>query len=134
MIQEIIGAMIITFLYLTQTEEKTKMSGDPAITTLIIAASAVAIIAYGITSPVTNGASNYNPASAMAVTWSMIFKGNLDDTDQTWMFLFFSYFGSLLAVFMFECIYKKAMVTVEEQEERDDDSDQHDALISPTAA
>jgi len=44
---EIIGTMIITFLYLTQTEEKTKMSSDPAITTLIIAATYVAVVAFG---------------------------------------------------------------------------------------
>lgn len=36
---ETIGAFFVTFLYLTQTEEKTKLSKDPAITTLIIAAA-----------------------------------------------------------------------------------------------
>ena len=39
---EIIGSFFLAFLYLTQTEAKTKLSKDPAITTLIIAAAYVA--------------------------------------------------------------------------------------------
>ena len=42
MTSEAIGAFFVTFLYLTQTEEKTKLSSDPAITTLIIASSYLA--------------------------------------------------------------------------------------------
>ena len=42
MVAEAIGAFFVTFLYLTQTEDKTKLSNDPAITTLIIAASYLA--------------------------------------------------------------------------------------------
>jgi glycerol uptake facilitator-like aquaporin len=36
---EVIGSFFVVFLYLTQTEAKTKLSKDPAITTLIIAAA-----------------------------------------------------------------------------------------------
>lgn len=36
---EVMGTAILVFLYLTQTEEKTKLSDDNAITTLIIAAA-----------------------------------------------------------------------------------------------
>jgi glycerol uptake facilitator-like aquaporin len=39
---EILGSFFLAFLYLTQTEEKTKLSKDPAITTLIIAAAYIA--------------------------------------------------------------------------------------------
>ncbi len=42
MAAEVIGAFFVSFLYLTQTENKTKISNDPAITTLIIAASYLA--------------------------------------------------------------------------------------------
>ena len=42
MASEAIGAFFVTFLYLTQTEEKTKLSSDPAITTLIIASAYMA--------------------------------------------------------------------------------------------
>lgn len=37
MVLEVMGTAILVFLYLTQTEEKTKLSDDNAITTLIIA-------------------------------------------------------------------------------------------------
>lgn len=47
MLAETIGSMLITFLYLTQTEEKTKMSSDPAITTLIISATYAAVVGMG---------------------------------------------------------------------------------------
>ena len=39
---ETIGSFFLAFLYLTQTENKTKISNDPAITTLIIASSYLA--------------------------------------------------------------------------------------------
>ena len=42
MASETIGAFFVSFLYLTQTEKKTKISEDPAITTLIIASSYLA--------------------------------------------------------------------------------------------
>ena len=71
---EILGAMIITFLYLTQTEEHTKMSPDPAITTLIIAATYTAVV--GISeSPaisVTSG-SPFNPAAAAGIGAAITF-------------------------------------------------------------
>ena len=41
-ISETIGSFFLAFLYLTQTENKTKMSNDPAITTLIIASAYLA--------------------------------------------------------------------------------------------
>lgn len=41
---EIIGSFFLAFLYLTQTEEKTKLSKDPAITTLIIASAYIAAL------------------------------------------------------------------------------------------
>lgn len=41
---EVLGSFFVAFLYLTQTEAKTKLSQDPAITTLIIAASYIAAL------------------------------------------------------------------------------------------
>ena len=46
--------------------------------------------------------------------------------------MMFSYLGAILAVFLFEFVYKRAMVAVEEvDEEMDDERQEHDALISP---
>ena len=75
-VQEMIGAMILTFLYLTQTEEKTKMSGDPAITTLIIAATYCAVIGFSESNGVISG-SPFNPASALGLFFSILFQGDV---------------------------------------------------------
>lgn len=130
---EMIGGMLITFLYLTQTEEKTKMSGDPAITTLIIATTYVAVVGFGDLSGVVSG-SPYNPAAAMGLAFAIIFQGNLGTTKHTWIFLLFSYVGSILAVVLFEFIYKRAIIAVEEAEgeDEDDERQEHDALLSPS--
>ena len=44
---ETLGTFVLVFLYLSQTEEKTKLSNDPAITTAIIAASYLTAINLG---------------------------------------------------------------------------------------
>ena len=108
MVLEMVGSMLITFLYLTQTEKDTKMSEDPAITTLIIAATYVAVVGYGESSHVMTGAP-YNPAASMGLFWAILFQSDIDQTNHIWVFFIFSYVGSLLAVVLFECVYKKAM-------------------------
>lgn len=72
MVLEMVGAMLITFLYLTQTEKDTKMSEDPAITTLIIAATYIAVVGYGEASGVATG-TPYNPAVALGLFWAILF-------------------------------------------------------------
>lgn len=117
MVQEMIGAMLITFLYLTQTEKDTKMSEDPAITTLIIAATYVAVVGFSEAGSISIGdltigvmsGSPFNPAAALGLFWAILFQGNINETKHIWVFFIFSYVGSLLAVVLFECVYKKAM-------------------------
>lgn len=62
MASEAIGAFFVTFLYLTQTEQKTKLSQDAAITTLIMASSYLA--AMLMVSGPDNTISPLNPAIA----------------------------------------------------------------------
>jgi len=47
-----------------------------------------------------------------------------------WICLFFAYAGSLLAVLLFELVYKKAMETVDEVEQIVSDDDDEDKLLS----
>jgi len=108
MVLEMVGSMLITFLYLTQTEKDTKMSEDPAITTLIIAATYIAVVGYGEASGVATG-TPYNPAVALGLFWAILFQSDIKDTKHIWVFFFFAYAGSMLAVLLFECVYKKAM-------------------------
>ena len=108
MVLEVIGSMLITFLYLTQTEEKTKMSSDPAITTLIISATYTAVVSAAALSKVITS-SPFNPASALGIFFSILFNGEMEQAKGLWVFFFFAYGGSLLAVFLFEFVCKKAM-------------------------
>merc|ERR1719272_416247 len=48
MFQETLGSAILVFLYLTQTEGKTRLSTDPAITMLIISAGYLASMQIGL--------------------------------------------------------------------------------------
>lgn len=49
-VMETLGSVVLVFLYLSQTEEKTKLSSDPAITTGIISASYLTAINLGFSS------------------------------------------------------------------------------------
>jgi len=117
MLFEALGSMLLTFLYLTQTEEKTKLSGDPAITTMIIAATYTTVIGYSRGSGVMT-VSPFNPAIAFGEFWISLFAGEFDKDNHTntWIFLFFSFGGSILAVLLFEFVYKGAMSKVDNDE------------------
>ena len=73
---ELLGVMLIVFLYLTQTEEKTKISSDPAITTLIIAGTFFGVVGFAESSGVITG-SPFNPALSFALFWNIIFTGDV---------------------------------------------------------
>ena len=60
------GAALLVFLYLSQTEEKTKLSNDPAITTMIISASYYAALYLGYSYEVSS-VSPLNPAIAIGL-------------------------------------------------------------------
>ena len=128
-LMEAINSMILTFLYLTQTEEKTKMSGDPAITTLIIAATYTAVVGYSYAGSVVS-ASPFNPAAAFGIACGQLFKGNIKHTEQIWVFFIFSYGGAMLAMLLFEFVYKKAMDNTQRVDDEDDGEEEtYDALM-----
>ena len=113
---EIVGSCLLVFLYLTQTEEKTKLSeGDPAITTLIISAAYYAVLQYSTTVPTVSG-SPLNPAAALGLFWAILFQSDIKQTKAIYVFFVFAYVGGLLAVVLFEFVYKKAMTIVQEEE------------------
>lgn len=120
MIMEIVGSCLLVFLYLTQTEEKTKLSeGDPAITTLIISAAYYAVLSYATTVDTVSG-SPLNPAAALGLFWAILFQGDVGDTNGIYIFFAMAYVGGLLAVVLFEFVYKKAMTIVQEEEGDDE--------------
>jgi len=99
------------------------MSSDPAITTLIISATYVAVVSFGEQSSVISG-SPYNPATAFGLFFGILFDGDVKDTPGVWIFLFFAYAGAVLAILLFEFVYKKAIVIVENNGEGVSDDDE----------
>lgn len=120
------GSALLVFLYLSQTEEKTKLSDDPAITTLIISAAYYAAIYLGYNTT-TSAVSSLNPAISLGLITFQVFGGEFADMHFSWIFCIFGYLGAALAVLLFEFVYKRSQEIV--NEEVGDDGDDHTALI-----
>lgn len=105
----------MVFLYLTQTEEKTKLSDDNAITTLIISAAYYVAIYWSGSFYMVQTANPLNPAIAIGDGLGILLHGVF--TWDTWIWLFYvvPLGGSLIAVLLFEYVYKPAQATVEEE-------------------
>lgn len=109
-VSEALGTFFLTFLYLTQTEEQTKLSKDPAITTLIIASSYLAALLF--TSPPDLALSCLNPAIGVATTIVMTFKNNTDGIEYIWIYGLFPFVGSITAVIFHELVFKKVQTAI----------------------
>jgi glycerol uptake facilitator-like aquaporin len=126
MVEETMGSALLVFLYLSQTEEKTKLSDDPAITTLIISASYYAAIYLGYNTT-TSAVSSLNPAISLGLITFQVFAGNFSAMHFSWIYCVFGFLGAALAVILFEFVYKRSQEIV--NEEVGDDIDDHTALI-----
>ena len=102
---ESIGSFFICFLYLTQTEAKTRLSDDPAITTLIIAA------AYTGSLLMVSGPYDYlaclNPAIAFGTSFEQTYAGESGGWSRSYIYFPVPFIGSILAVVFHEFVYKK---------------------------
>jgi glycerol uptake facilitator-like aquaporin len=116
---ETLGSFVLVFLYLSQTEEKTKLSNDPAITTAIIAASYLTAITLGYSSQnaTSFSISPLNFAISLAQITMMTFNGNMSATSYQWIYLTFNWLGSILAVLAYELIFRKAESAVEARDD-----------------
>jgi glycerol uptake facilitator-like aquaporin len=117
MVAETIGAFFVAFLYLTQTEQKTKLSNDPAITTLIIASSYLAamMMVCGPDSDITP----LNPAVGLGTIFQQFLHGNADAFARFYIYLGFPLLGGFCAVVFHEFVYKRVSETIQESEEVD---------------
>ena len=110
-VSEVIGSFFLAFLYLTQTENKTKISNDPAITTLIIASSYMAAMLM------VSGPDDYltplNPAVSFGTIMQQIFHSEGKGLAKFYVYLPFPLAGGLLAVFFHEFIYKKVQKQIQ---------------------
>ena len=99
---------------MTQTEEKTKLSDDNAITTLIISAAYYVAVMWSSSYGNVQIFNPVNPAIAVGVSFGMLFApGNL--AHGAWLFWLIPLGGSLLSVLLFEAVFKKAADAVQEQ-------------------
>ena len=111
-----LATAILVFLYLTQTEEKTKLSDDNAITTLIIAAAYYVGVYWSSSFVKVQTANPLNPAIAMGDGLGMLLHNVLDWNNWFWIFYIVPLGGSLIAVLLFEYVYKPAQETVQEEQ------------------
>lgn len=114
---EVLGSFFLAFLYLTQTEEKTKVSKDPAITTLIIAASYVAALTM-VSGPF-QVLPCLNPAIGFGASMQQAYNSESDGWQTAYVFLLMPFAGSVIAVIFFEFVYKKVFEAITESEEVD---------------
>jgi len=60
----------------------------------------------------------------MGLFFAILFQSDINETTHIWVFLIFSFLGSLLAVVLFECVYKKAMAVSSSESNHDEGSDE----------
>jgi len=65
----------------------------------------------------------------------MTFNGQIDSTTYQWIYITFPWLGALIAVFAYECIFRRAETSVEHrdeamQEEHDEHKEGEEALLS----
>lgn len=127
MFSDCLGSFILVLAYLTQTEEKYKLSEDAAITLMIISAAYLVgmalcyapgggIIVLGVMSGWWT-ASPLNPAISLSIITFATFDGNISEMHYAWAYLVTSWGGSLLAVLCYEFGFKKFQNTVEKQDD-----------------
>jgi glycerol uptake facilitator-like aquaporin len=145
MVSEAFGGFILVLVYLTQTEENYKLSDDAAITLMIISGAYVIALAlshpgFGLfgaiaINPLFSGSSwslsPLNPAIALAEITFSTFAGNINEMHWSWIYLVFSWGGSLLAVLLFEFVFKKATNVVEKHDEEEELHEEQNEITQP---
>jgi glycerol uptake facilitator-like aquaporin len=114
MFAETFGSCLLIFIYLTQTEAKTRLANDPAITMLIISASYVVSMSLGRVFSI----SPLNPAVAAGIIGAEIVSSTYSFQ---WGFVLctFPFLGGILGLILFEVLYKKTAGAVKEQDEEE---------------
>lgn len=123
MVAEIVGSFVLVLMYLTQTEERYKLSNDAAITLLMISASYTVGMALQASTGLNWSQSPLNPAIALAEISFATFNGEAGNMNFAWIYLVFSWVGSLLAVIMYELGFKRAQDAIGIKEEREEEAE-----------
>jgi glycerol uptake facilitator-like aquaporin len=114
-VAEVLGTMVLTFLYLSQTEESTKVTQDPALSTLIISACYTGAVLMACP-PNASQKAVLNPAIGFGACVVSLLQGNADSMKWFWIYLCMPFCGALLAVLFHEFIYKRAYLDIQNTE------------------
>ena len=125
MVQQTLGGFLLVFVYLTQTEAGYKLSQDPAITTMIISGCYIIAmyIGFSLAKPMMV-VSSLNPAVSLGMIVAVVFKPGRgvknSGMDWAWIYLVFPWLGAVIAVVVYELLFKKAQDVVQEHEEQEE--------------
>lgn len=103
---EILGTFIVVFFYLTQTEEKTVLSKEKAITCFIIASSYIGARAMCAGNHITLSGACLNPGIAIGTSFTQLYIGG-DGIKWIWLYGGLPFAGAVIAVLFYEFIFKK---------------------------
>merc|ERR1712166_526875 len=109
MMQETLGAFLLVFFYLMQSDQKQHVSKEQAINCFIIAASYIASRAIfdGGSIKVTNYGACLNPAIALGITLAAVVTEGAQSLTYCWIYPVMPFAGSFLAFLFYELVYKK---------------------------
>ena len=118
MVAEGLGTFFLAFIYLTQTEEKTRFSKEPAVTALIMAASYYVSIMFA--SGPSLAFACLNPAIAISTAIVMSISGTAAGLKWVWIYAVFPFIGAFLSIIFHEFVYKKVVDVIEEEESQNE--------------
>lgn len=121
MFAEALGGCILVFIYLTQTEAKTRLANDPAITMIIISGAYI-VACNMVRIPKLNPASPINPAITTGILAGQVLAGDYKYR-WGWTMIVFPILGGILGLVLFECVYKKTSGAVKEGNSDVDDKE-----------
>lgn len=116
MVSEVVASFLVVLFYLTQTEEKTMLSKERAISCFIIAASYVGSRSLCASNILTYSGAVLNPAIGFG---ACIVEG-VRGLDYIWVYALFPFIGSIIAVLFHEFVFKKTQEVLNEDEAQDD--------------
>mmetsp|Transcript_7489 Transcript_7489/g.7026 ORF Transcript_7489/g.7026 Transcript_7489/m.7026 type:complete len:232 (+) Transcript_7489:47-742(+) len=111
-LSEIFASFLFIFMFLIQTEEKTRFSQDKAIWSFIVAATYGTCLAFN-----ENVSGSLNPAFGLAVHLTMLMDHGHHFLKYSWIFIVFPFVGGIVALIVHEFIYKKTQDMVDDEYE-----------------
>ena len=106
--------MLLSFMYLSQTDWRYELAKEPAIKFLLVSAAYVTAIFMAADG---QGASYspINPAIASNLIIVQLIAGSFS-ANFAWLYYIFPFCGALLGLIVFEFVYKRSMDKVQEQQ------------------